>query len=388
MTSQALRIGPARAVEAALGAIDGVTVADARAYLQRPALPRQLRSSPGLKKVLDGLREDITERTGAPPVEPAPILRVQLRYILMSCLLFLAAYALVGALAGLDWGVVLDSWRNASWDWIVLGLVIAQLTNVADSATTMSVVPTRLPLFPLVHLQYAIKFVGLAVSATAGRVGMNTAFLRKFGQGPTVAVAASALDSMAGAVVNVVVVALSLLLGSAALGGTGDENLSLDTEGLTRIVIALVGAALLAVILAALVPALRSRARLVVDHARAELRTVALSPGRMFGLFGSNLASLLITAVSMSCMVRGIYSPLPFWTVVSVTAGAALFASIIPVPGNVGVAEAAITAGLGLVGVPEAPAFAIAVTQRIATSYLQSCFGAYSLHWLRAQEYV
>jgi uncharacterized membrane protein YbhN (UPF0104 family) len=46
------------------------------------------------------------------------------------------------------------------------------------------------------------------------------------------------------------------------------------------------------------------------------------------------------------------------------------------------------TAGLGLVGIPEAPAFAIAVTQRIATTYLPSCFGAYALRWLRAQEYA
>jgi uncharacterized membrane protein YbhN (UPF0104 family) len=74
--------------------------------------------------------------------------------------------------------------------------------------------------------------------------------------------------------------------------------------------------------------------------------------------------------------------------VLAVTAGAALFAAIIPVPGNVGVAEAAISAGLVIAGVPSGPAFAIAVTQRIATSYLPPIFGVWSLRWLRREDYV
>jgi uncharacterized membrane protein YbhN (UPF0104 family) len=301
----------------------------------------------------------------------------------MPCLLLLAGYALVTALAGLDWSVVLDSWRNANWAWIVVGLAIAQLTTVADAFTTMSCVRTRLPLFPLVQLQYAIKFVGLAVSATAGRVGMNTAFLRKFGEGPNVAIAASALDSMAGAVVNVVIVALALLL-----GGTADGALSFDASGVTRTAIAVVALAVVCSVLVATVPALRRRAVQLFRYAWSAFGTVAESPARLLGLFGSNLASLMITALAMGCMVRGLHYSLPYWTVVAVCAGSGLISAVIPVPGNVGVAEAAMTAGLGLVGIPEAPAFAIAVTQRIATTYLPSCFGAYALRWLRAQEYA
>lgn len=383
LTSQALRVGPERAVTAALDATSGNVIAEARSYLQRPALAHRLRSASGLKAVLEGLQTDITEQTGAPPVEPAPILRVKWRLVAMTCLLLLAGYALVTALAGLDWGVVLDSWRNANWAWVVVGLAVAQLTTVADSTTTMFCVRTRLPLFPLVHLQYAIKFVGLAVSATAGRVGMNTAFLRKFGEGPNVAVAASALDSMAGAVVNVVITALALLL-----GGTANGALTFDASGITRTAIAVLGLALVCAVLVAVVPALRNRAVQLFRYAWSAFETVAESPARLLGLFGSNLASLLITAIAMGCMVRGMHYSLPYWSVVAVCAGSGLISAIIPVPGNVGVAEAAMTAGLGLVGIPEAPAFAIAVTQRMATTYLPSCFGAYSLRWLREQEYA
>ena len=61
---------------------------------------------------------------------------------------------------------------------------------------------------------------------------------------------------------------------------------------------------------------------------------------------------------------------------------------MIPVPGNVGVAEAALTAGLVAVGVPSGPAFAIAVTQRIATSYGPDVYGAWALRWLRKADWV
>jgi uncharacterized membrane protein YbhN (UPF0104 family) len=183
--------------------------------------------------------------------------------------------------------------------------------------------------------------------------------------------------------VNVVIVGLALLLGTGSL-----DDLTFDTAGLTRTVVTIVVAAVAVVALVAIVPALRRRALVVIRHGQSAFETVAASPARVTVLFGSNLVSLLITAVSMSCMVRAINPSLPYWTVVTVTAGAALFASIIPVPGNVGVAEAAITAGLGLFGIPSAPAFAIAVTQRIATSYAPSVFGAYSLRWLRAHEYA
>jgi glycosyltransferase 2 family protein len=234
-----------------------------------------------------------------------------------------------------------------------------------------------------VHLQYAIKFVGLAISATAGRVGMNTAFLRKFGEGPTVAVAASALDSMAGAVVNVVIVLLTLVL-----GGLSSDELTFDVSGVTRTAITIVAVAVACAVLVAVVPALRRRAVEVIRHAWAAFETVAESPSRLLGLFGTNLASLLITAMAMSCMVRGMHYSLSYWTVVAVCAGSGLLSAIIPVPGNIGVAEAAMTAGLGIAGIPEAPAFAIAVTQRIATTYLPSVFGTYSLRWLRAKEYA
>ena len=90
----------------------------------------------------------------------------------------------------------------------------------------------------------------------------------------------------------------------------------------------------------------------------------------------------------MLCMVEAIHPGLTYAQVLAVTATSGLISAVIPVPSNVGVGEAAIAATLGLVGVPSAPAFAIAVTQRIATSYLPPVIGTFSLRWLRREDYL
>jgi uncharacterized membrane protein YbhN (UPF0104 family)/tRNA A-37 threonylcarbamoyl transferase component Bud32 len=383
LTSQARGVGAERAVDAALAVLGPEAVAGAAPYLQRAALPRSLRSAAGVKTTIETVGQTITERTGIEPPPPAEIARIRWRDLLQTALLLVAAYALLSTLVGLDWNTVWNTWRDATWIWVLIGLVVAQGTSVADSASTMSAITSRLPLLPLVHLQYAIKTVGLAISATVGRIALNTSFLRRYGEGPAAAVTASALDSFAGAVVNVVIVLIAVLLA---------QNLpSLDLSGpdnLDRILVFLVVAVILSAIVVAVVPTLRRHVVLVVRAGVTALRVVTDSPSRALLLFGSNLASLLITAAAMDCMIEGLQPSLPFGQVVFVTAAAALFASIIPVPGNVGVGEAAIAAGLVAVGMDSGPAFAIAVTQRIATSYLPPVFGAYSLRWLRKEDYI
>ena len=75
-------------------------------------------------------------------------------------------------------------------------------------------------------------------------------------------------------------------------------------------------------------------------------------------------------------------------TVLVIAAPRRRFGALVPVPGNVGVGEAALTAGLVAVGIPSGPAFAIAVTQRLSTSYIPDIFGAYAVRWLRKDDYI
>ncbi|GAA4363946.1 lysylphosphatidylglycerol synthase domain-containing protein [Nocardioides caricicola] len=379
----AVRVGADRSTDAALAELGADRVAAALPYLQRAVLPREVRPEPGVKETIPAVCAAIADRTGVPVPPPAPLVRVSWRDLAQTTLILVAAYALLSTLIGLDWQTVLDTWQSAEWGWIILGLVIAQATSVVDAISTMSAVTSRLPLWPMVQLQYGIKTLGLAVSASVGRLALNTSILRRYGEGPAVAVTAVALDAAAASLCNVLVVLLGLLLvdrvPSVELSGPDD---------LSQLVLILVVAVGLSVLVVALVPKLRQKVLGAVRSTRDSMRVVTASPARALLMFGTNLASLLITAIALACMVAGLAPGVSYGECVFVVGAAALFSALVPVPGNVGVGEAALTAGLVAVGVPSGPAFAIAVTQRIATSYLPPIYGGWALRWLRKNDYI
>jgi tRNA A-37 threonylcarbamoyl transferase component Bud32/uncharacterized membrane protein YbhN (UPF0104 family) len=379
----AVRVGADRAADTALAELGSDRVAAALPYLQRAVLPREVRPEPGVKETISALSAAITERTGVPAPPPAPLVRIRWRDLAQTALILVAAYALLSTLVGLDWATVTETWQNASWGWVILGLVIAQGTAVVDAISTMSAVTTRLPLWPMVQLQYGIKTLGLAVSATVGRLALNTSLLRKYGEGPAVAATAVALDAAAASLCNVLVVLLGLLL----VDRVPDVSLTGPSD-LTQLIEIMLVAVVLSVLVIVLVPQLRQKVAAAARALSDSLRVVTASPARALLMFGTNLASLLITAIALSCMVAGLHPGVSYGEAVFVVGGAALFSALVPVPGNVGVGEAALTAGLVAVGVPSGPAFAIAVTQRIATSYLPPIYGAWALRWLRKGDYI
>lgn len=379
----AVRVGADRATDAALGELTVDQVTAALPYLQRAVLPREVRPEPGVKETIPAVSAAITDRTGVPAPPPAPLVRIRWRDLATTALILVAAYALLSTLVGLDWATVRQTWQNASWGWVILGLVIAQGTAVVDAMSTMSAVTTRLPLWPMTQLQYGIKTLGLAISATVGRLALTTSFLRKYGEGPAVAATAVALDAAAASICNVLVVLIGLLLVDRVpdVGFTGPNDLA-------ELLLLLVVAVALSVLVIMLVPKLRQKVVAAARSSLDSLRVVTASPARALLMFGTNLASLLITAVALSCMVAGLNPGVSYGEAVFVVGAAALFGALVPVPGNVGVGEAALTAGLVAVGVPSGPAFAIAVTQRIATSYLPPVYGVWALRWLRKNDYI
>jgi uncharacterized protein (TIRG00374 family) len=63
-------------------------------------------------------------------------------------------------------------------------------------------------------------------------------------------------------------------------------------------------------------------------------------------------------------------------------------AGFMPVPGGMGVAEAAYTAGLVALGVPNAAAMSTAIAFRMVTYYLPPIWGAIAIRWLRQHSYL
>jgi uncharacterized membrane protein YbhN (UPF0104 family) len=80
----------------------------------------------------------------------------------------------------------------------------------------------------------------------------------------------------------------------------------------------------------------------------------------------------------------------------SITLGQAIFinvtvsliSSISPVPGNAGVAEAGLTAGLTAIGVPSGAAVSGVLVYRLVSTYLPPIWGYFCLRWLTNHDYL
>jgi uncharacterized membrane protein YbhN (UPF0104 family) len=265
---------------------------------------------------------------------------------------------------------------------VLLALVLAQSSFIGSGISVRGAVSAPLALLPCVVLQAAIKFINLSVPSSAGRIGMNLRFLQRQGVPSAQALVAGAVDDTSETIVQAVLflVALSFV------------NVDLDTgqfAGPDRRLLIGIGIALLAsavVVLA--VPRMRRKVVPQIQSALSGLWSVARVRRKRVELFGGNVLSELTYALALgaTCLAYGAHLNLA--ELVFVNTSAAVLSSVIPVPGGIGAAEAALSAGLIAVGVDESTAFAIAITQRLSTFYLPPIWGYFALRWLGNKGYV
>lgn len=96
----------------------------------------------------------------------------------------------------------------------------------------------------------------------------------------------------------------------------------------------------------------------------------------------------LIDSVSGWLALASFGYPATFVELLLLNTLVSLFAGLMPVPGGIGVTEAALTAGLVAIGIPDAAALSTALVFRVATYYLPPVYGAPAMRWLRRSDYV
>ncbi len=151
-----------------------------------------------------------------------------------------------------------------------------------------------------------------------------------------------------------------------------DLGLSLSTDQLSGVATtALIVIAVLVVagVIAFAIPSLRHRALAGSTRPATRLAGPA-GPRKLLQLFGGNLLSQVLFAVTLGACVRAFGYEVPLSTLILVNTVVTLFAGLLPVPGGVGVSEAGLSLGLTRAGIPSEAAFAIALTYRFATFYL------------------
>jgi uncharacterized membrane protein YbhN (UPF0104 family)/tRNA A-37 threonylcarbamoyl transferase component Bud32 len=379
-------VGPDRALAAALDAVGSEGVGRALPYLQRAALTPHVRDLARTHEVaLKDLRQAAAVATGQEkPPELAPLSRVTVKQLLMTALIGFAAYGVITQLADIGFGTIADQLRGAEIAWVVVALILAQATFVGSGISVRGTVLEPLALLPCVVLQSAIKFINLTVPSSAGRIAMNLRFLQRMGVPTPEALAAGAVDDASETIVQVGLLLLALPLVKGKVDTSQLHFGAPDGRLIAAIVIALVVS--VAVFMA--IPKLRAKVLPPVKQGLSSLWKVIRNRRKRLELFGGNVLSEVLYAIALGATCHAYGVDLDLAQLILVNTGASVLSSFIPVPGGIGAAEAALTAGLIGMGVDEPTAFAIAFTQRLCTFYLPPIWGYFSLQWLSKRGYI
>jgi uncharacterized membrane protein YbhN (UPF0104 family) len=322
--------------------------------------------------------------TGAEEPQIAELRRIRPTDFLVTALVALAAYLVIKQLAQIGFGTIVDELSNADFAWVAVGVVLAQLTFITDALSFRGAVLAPLPLGPCVALESAIKFVNLTMPGSAGRVAINIRFLQRMGVPTSQAVTSGAVDGASETIIQILLVLVTLPFVDIAID-TDRIDISAPSTGTLILIAAVVG---IAVAVVAFVPAVHAKVMPGLRSALGSLWQVARNRRKRVELFGGNVATQLLYALTLGAAAQAYGVDLSLGEVLLINTGVSVFAGLIPVPGGVGAAEAGLTAALVAVGVDDSTAFAIAITHRLCTYFLPPIWGSMAMRWLQRKSYI
>jgi uncharacterized membrane protein YbhN (UPF0104 family) len=385
LVTTALLAGDDRAVSSALAAMGTDGVSEVLPYIQPAALTHATRRSlKDAERDLDAIRDRAAAAAGTEPPKLEPLRRVTIGSLVTIVILLAAAYFVFTAVANVGIDQVVDELEKADAAWLWTALVIVPVVPVAQAFGTMGASMLPLRLGPVIALEYAVQFIALAVPSSAARVAMNVRFFQKEGAPAAQALTIGLIDSVFGFIVQVLILVTILVSGLVTLDLHLD-GLNFDPNGKLLV---LAGILLLVVIgVALMIPRIRNPIRARVTEARPALRVIR-SPIKLAGLLGGNFTAQFMLAIVLGLTVRAFGQSATMAQLLLTNTLVSLFAGFMPVPGGIGVSEAALAFCLTAIGVPSASAAAIALTYRLLTFYLPPIWGGFAMRWLRKQAYL
>jgi uncharacterized membrane protein YbhN (UPF0104 family) len=381
LVATALRVGNDRAIGAAVKALGSDRVAEVLPMVQPAAVPTT--TTKGVKqlgKTLKALRDDAAKATGTDPVKPLEIRRLTLANIGITVGVLIAVVIAISSLEGVNWSSVKGEFENAIWGWALLAAVLYPLVPMAWATALMGCVNAELPFVPTVITQVSCNFLNLITPNGIGGTALQIDYLHK--QGVPVASGGSAMVLSSGVAG---IMQMTLFLIGAAITATAVETSDSSTSNASLWVIALVAAGI-GIVLA--VPKIRGKVVPAVKRAASDIWAVLRNPRKAMQLLGGDLAGNLIYPALLGLCLLAFHQRLDYVQLIVVQVGAGMVSNVAPVPGGIGVQEAALTAGLTSFGVPATPALAAVLVYRGITFALPAFVGFFTLRWLRARGYA
>jgi glycosyltransferase 2 family protein len=378
-------VGAERAVRSAVAGLDEGALVAALPYLQLPALSGATRAQvEDPKAVLTELEPALVAATSTELPDRVPLRRVSPRTLVFAVLGIVAAWSILPAIAGIDLARVWDQLRDARWQSLLAALLVGQLAYTTEAAGMMFATPRPVPFRPLVVLQVAAKFLGIAAPGATGRLAANAAFLSRYGVSAAASLTQSSMDMAAG-----ILVEATILLGVFTFTDL-DLQLELDRPGfaLGRVAVAVLVLVVVAGVVVARVPTIRERVVPVLRGAGDAVRSVVAQPTRALGLLAANLGTRVVHTVVLWLALSALDVRIGLGVALVVIVATSVLQGLVPVPGGIGVAEAVMVGFLVVLGVPEEPAFAATIVYRFVVFYLPIAQGAAALPWLRRNDHL
>ncbi|MET8450770.1 lysylphosphatidylglycerol synthase transmembrane domain-containing protein [Streptomyces sp. NPDC005209] len=407
LATTAVRVGPRRATACALTGLGPEMLASALPYLQPLALigparrevarydqerarateagvRRRARRPGGRPSLMRDLATEVRTACEAPSVPPARLARFTWKSVLGLLGAFLVLHLVLPQFAGAP--AALHALRDANWWWLLAVVPVTFVSQVFSTCLQLGTIPDRLPFGPTYQVQFASSFLNRITPNNVGGMALNLRYLQKTGIETGAATASVGLQSLAGAVANVLVAALFF-----AWAGGHRAGVHLDVP-VGRYALPAIALTLAAGGVVGLTPPgrrfLHEKVRPFLSSAGSTIAGIATDPTKIaLGVVGA-LGLPLVQVVGLALSVHALGGDLPFIQVGAAYMAARLLAGAAPVPGGLGALEAGLIAGLTALGVPAGPATSAVLVYRLLTFWLNVPLGALALGFVQRRGYV
>ena len=379
VVSTAAKVGPEKAVTAAVAGIGSNAVADAAPRIQPLALSGATRDSLKEQKGLDeDVRAEIQRQTGLEEIELEDLERIKSKTILMVIGFAAAIYFLIPQLANTDFGAVLD----ADWRWAPAVLMASFVTYVGAAWNIMGSVPDRIRLFPSVLAQFAGTFINRITPVKVGGIATNVRYLQKSGVDSAVAAAGIGISNVATMIVHTSLLVLFVIF----VGRDAGDFVEVPSGSTVLIgLVAVFTLAGLVVFLPAGRKLFREKVWPVIRRAGQGLVQIASSPRDAMMLFGGAFVLIMSYIVALWMSLEAFGGGLGFFAVGVVFLAGQALGQAAPTPGGIGATEAAMIAAMTTFGLDSTIAVPTVFLYRIATFWLPILPGVYALRKLEAE---
>lgn len=317
--------------------------------------------------LLSQMRREVLLIRPQAPVEPVRLERIKPRTLISFIAGAIAAYFLISQVTEADFGAVVE---QAEWGWVAAALGFSALSYVAAAMSLLGFVPERVSFGRTVLAQVAGSFVKIVAPAAVGGVALNTRFLQRSGVRPGLAVASVGASQLFGLGCHI------LLLGAFGYL-TGTEKTPSSLTPSRTVIAGLLTVAVLVLVVTA-IPFLRkfvvTRVRSLFAGVVPRMLDVVQRPQKLLTGIGG---MLLLTGVFVMCLdasVRAFSGPdtphLSYASIAVVFLAGNALGSAAPTPGGMGAVEGALTLGLIAVGLPKEVAAPAVLLFRLMTLWL------------------